>query len=1018
MKRRRVKALVVLLALGALGGAFCSDRFCFVWPDKGVAAAERLVRRQLLRGHQIAFLMTFDEPGAREWVSRTNGIGTGVEAVPGRFGWARRFDGTRWCGIQTPVAWNAVATNFTLSVWIKLEPPSDTQDILYTAAWGRRVGLRLEAGNLTFYVPKSGAEQSVAYPFARWNEWVHLAAVADAASGRARLYENGRLMAEGPIAGVDMPLHNLQLGGHRWYSTRAPLRAAVDETIVWNRALGARDVARLARARRGALPRLAPVGFPLWQLASAWAGGTRRALRYFDFFDPRLYRPAAAANLPELKLVLSKRDRRLFNRSHFLSLLSGRRVRDAADFRHVDLVANGRAMAGELALAGSDVAYAASSRRAFLLETAAPVWDGLRQIRLVPPESIGCALPLLDARVAAALGLPATRNGLCKLRVNGVFQGIYYYEDDARRGVDPNAAAAFVRAPTDVGDWASVFAKPFHGAPAPRGPPRTGVPLSMEQLQALFDEWAADSLVPLLGKDVKAPFSRRELAYRLRGLRRDLAALWTPAAGRSRAAGMAEYLTPFMLLGSNPAPFYVRENLDLRVFLATGVSVSWSSSDPQTIDPSGRVQLPDGDRPVGVTLTARLDDGTATAEKNLEFRVMPRQPRIPALMIYVDEPLQKFRRVDCRVERYADDVFAPALFRAFQGGEGGVKFRGNTSFWQTSQRPAGEDPALRKLSLSLRFEEPHRFLDETATRHLYLGNGYIDYALLRNKLSYDLYRAISTPDAPRHAPHVEWAEVFVNGRYGGLYECGTRVDRHLLGWDDWAAGETNGPVLYKFVGAGDNFSDPNPDGVAQKLPERGEGTVLEPYLRLAELVRTAPAETFAAEVERQVDVDAVRDWQLLLNLTQNREGVNANLYLAGRPAAGQRLFLIPWDYDKTFPPGGQEWFSNSLTSRLRRDHPKYRQRLADRWSELRAGPWSNAAICERVAQSERQLAGYVEWDLRQWNSRYARGRTLAESAAAIRQGALARLAFLDDFLAGKTTPAPENSGGQEEEDGR
>lgn len=1008
-----------MLALGVLGGACCSDRFCFVWPAKGVAAAERLIRRQLLRREQVAFLMTFDEPGAREWVSRTNGINTGVEAVPGRFGWARRFNGTRWCGIQTPVAWSAVASNFTLSIWIKLEPPSDTQDILYTAAWGRRAGLRLEAGQLRFYVPKSSVDQSIAYPFARWNEWVHLAAVADAAAGRARLYENGRLLAEGPIAGVDMPMHNLQFGGHRWYSTRAPLRASVDETIVWNRALDAGEIARMARARRGALPRLAPTGFPLWQLASAWAGGTRRALRYFDFFDPRLYRPAAGvADLPELKLVLSKRDRRHFNRSHSLSQRSGRRVREGADFRHVELVANGRAMDGELALDGSDVAYAPSPRRAFLLETAEPAWDGLRQIRLAPPESVGYAAPLLDARVAAALGLPATRNGLCKVRVNGVFQGVYYYEDDARRGVDPNAAATFVRAPTDVGDWASAFAKPFQGAPAPRGPPRTGIPLSAEQLQALFDGLAADSLVPLLGKDVKAPFSRRELAYRLRELRRDLTAQWKPASGSSRAVAMAEYLTPSMVLGNNPAPFYVREDFDLDVFPAAGVSVSWSSSDPKTIDPSGRVRLPDGDRPVGAALTARFDDGTTNAEKKLEFRVMPRQPRLPAFMIYVNERLQKSRRVDCRVERYGADPFAPACFRAFQGQEGGVKFRGNTSFWQTFQRPKGEDPALRKLSLSLRFEEPHRLLDDTATKHLYLGNGYIDYALLRNKLAYDLYRAISTPDAPRYAPHVEWAEVFVNGRYEGLYECGTRIDRHLLGWEAGEPGQGKGPFLYKFVGAGDNFSDPNPDGAAQKIPERGDGVMLGPYLQLAELVRTAPAESFAAEVERQVDLAAVRDWQLLLNLTQNAEGVNANLYLAGHPAAGQRLFLIPWDYDKTFPPDGRMWLSNALTSRLRRDYPDYRKRLFDRWTELRAGPWSEASIRDRIAQSERRLAGYIEWDLRQWNTRYARGGTLAESADAIRQSVRDRLAFLDDFLAGKAMPAPEESGGHNEEDGR
>jgi hypothetical protein len=278
-----------------------------------------------------------------------------------------------------------------------------------------------------------------------------------------------------------------------------------------------------------------------------------------------------------------------------------------------------------------------------------------------------------------------------------------------------------------------------------------------------------------------------------------------------------------------------------------------------------------------------------------------------------------------------------------------------------------------------------------------LSNGYIDYGLLHNKLAYDLFKSMSAPGAPRVAPDLGWTEVFVNGHYQGMYECGTRVDRYLLGWDSEEPDPDDGPVLYKFVASGNNFSQPNPDGFAQKLPKLEQGFYRTPYLHLVEFVRTAPTDSFIAQVGNMVDVAAILDWHLLLNCTENQEGINANVYLAGHPADGKGLFFIPWDYDKSFY-GEREWFSNALTTRLWRDHPDYRQRLAARWSDLRQGPWSDTAILEMLDREQRHLEGYIDWDLHQWNARYARGRTLAESVDSTRTQVLKRLAFLDQFL--------------------
>ncbi len=1020
MSRRRVKAGLLLLTVVALIGAYQSDTFLFVWPEEGVDSAERKVSRHLRRSHDVAFLMTFNERGAYDWVSRRHGVCARVEATPVRNGWGRSFSGTRWSAIHTPGLWHDIGSNHTLSIRIKLRPPSEYQDILFTHHAGRSVGLKLLDGQLTFFIPSRSGAESISYPFTRWNEFVHIAAVADAENGAARLYENGKLMAEGSFEEVDFPNHNIEIGARRWYDMRDPLDAVVDDTVIWNRALSSREVRRMAESRRSAIRILAPVRHVVWRGAEAYASGIRRGLRYIDYFDPRIFHGRArSADIPEIHFVMRKRHARHFNHAHFRSEISGRRTKQGADYKTVDFLFNDKAARGRLTLDGSDVAYGHSPRKAFLLETEGGALDGMNYFRIKPPEDVGWIVPLLDARLARALDVPATRNGLCRVFINGRFEGIYYFEDDTRRAVAPDASRVFLHGPDNPGHWPFVFKDPYPDMPAPRGAPREHIPLSPDRVAQIFDE-VVEEVAPLLKNDVMAPFSRRELVYRLRTLREELHEKWSSASSASSAETVAAYVTPFMVLGGNPAPLYIREDLNLDVLRNTGARISWTSSHPDIVDAKGRVRLPDGDDPVGVSLTARIDDGETVVERVLDFRVMPARPRIPALMIHVNEPLQKSRRVDARIEKYAEDPFTAQVYRAAQGERSGIKFRGNTSFWQMHHRPEGYDHAIRKMSFSIRFEDAHRFLNDSETKHIYLANGYIDIALLRNKLAYDLFKAMSGAGAQRYAPDISWAEVFVNGHYQGIYEFGTRIDRHKLGWERGTAGDETAPVLYKFVGRGDNFNRANPAAMAQKLPPRASGAHWAPYIELVDVITLAQQEHFVEQIERAVDVDAVIDWHLLLNLTENRDGINVNLYLARAPGEGERFFLMPWDYDKTFAHRAHEWYSNGLTWRLWRDHPDYRRRMAERWVQLRQDVWSEASILDRIDDVERHLEGYIEWDHAQWDARYARGRTLAEVIDSTRTRAMDRLAYMDEFFADRWPPVAEylvdHDVGDEEED--
>ncbi len=59
-------------------------------------------------------------------------------------------------------------------------------------------------------------------------------------------------------------------------------------------------------------------------------------------------------------------------------------------------------------------------------------------------------------------------------------------------------------------------------------------------------------------------------------------------------------------------------------------------------------------------------------------------------------------------------------------------------------------------------------------------NSKQDPTFVRNRTAYGLFRSWGTAAAPRPAPDSRFAEVFMNGRYYGLFELAARVDEDLL----------------------------------------------------------------------------------------------------------------------------------------------------------------------------------------------------------------------------------------------
>ena len=959
-------ALLLALA-GALAGVYRSDRLLFEAPAEATARYFNKVGSALARHHGLYFLMTFDEARPVEWVGHAQVHYPGTERAPGHLGAARRFDGRMGTYIETSAFWPDLGPAYTLSVWVKLEDNHADQEIWYTSIQGRRTGFKLRDGQMTFFVPGGATEQAAAYPFDAYGRFVHLAGVVEGPGGKARLYENGALKAEIPVAAASHPDHNLEFGKMRWYVAAAPLCGTLDEAAAWKRALSPKEIRGRAKARLSMPRELAPGPYWRWRFMQALQRGIPAALKLLDRFNVLLHEGRLAdADLPDIQLHLSANDSRHFTQMHERSLASGRRVARGANPRRIYAQYDDHTVEAHLWLDGSDLAYPSNPRPGYILETpaGAPAF-GARWLRLTPPENMADRLLEIGTEQSAARADASA--GLCRLTLNGQLKGIYHCEPFDRRGLEPGERAETAKGPDSPIDWRWSFRSLPPGAPPTSLPPEA-MASRLEQTRRLLDN------------DMFHPWSSREWAWRIR---KCLAKTIPPAA---------QMPTAYAVLGQNPSPDYIIEDLDLGAFPGSPAGLSWSSSRPDLIDGNGKVVRPDGELPVGVELAASRGQGTAAETTTLAFRVMPRRSKLPALMLYVDEPLSNTRRVDfTAVFHPAGDKGPPRLLAGGQATRGGIKNRGNISYWHGQKKP-----------FSLRFDVPHRLVDGTDTRHLYLLNGYNDATKLRNKLAYDLFRAFASAGNPRYAPEIDWTEVFVNGVYFGIYEMCTRIHGQALGVEETPEDAAASAVLYKIRVPGRLFAEVQTRTFNQILPPPNQLRRIDPLLELLTFTGQADREEFTGIIDGRIDLDNAIDFYLLLNFTGNADGQTHNFFLGKFAGPGAKFFFIPWDYDKTFD-GKEALLTNHLFDRLRSEFPGFENRVLRRWDELRRGPLAETALDARIDVMAAQLSGYMDWEYKLL--RRATPPTYEDHVEELRRAVKAKLARMDARL-GRIPPAP------------
>jgi hypothetical protein len=254
-----------------------------------------------------------------------------------------------------------------------------------------------------------------------------------------------------------------------------------------------------------------------------------------------------------------------------------------------------------------------------------------------------------------------------------------------------------------------------------------------------------------------------------------------------------------------------------------------------------------------------------------------------------------------------------------------------------------------------------------------LNGACIDRALLRNQLGFELYEAFS-PD--RYAAETAYCTLTLDGQWRGIYflterpkRAESRIDLDGEATDLGRAfvvklDQSGGAVDNGAVGYGTwTLISPRQDAAAPAAINQVASTIGAWQAALLSPEAGDPEQGVLAHV----DLDAAVDFVILEELMKNNDAFFLSVYLWKREDG--LIQFSPWDLDLTL---GQPtyndntnpqswiayrpaWVANLAAS------PTFRQRLSERWVELRGGVLADDALLSRV-DGYRSIMGTVVYD--------------------------------------------------------
>ena len=382
------------------------------------------------------------------------------------------------------------------------------------------------------------------------------------------------------------------------------------------------------------------------------------------------------------------------------------------------------------------------------------------------------------------------------------------------------------------------------------------------------------------------------------------------------------------------------------------------------------------------------------------------EPNLPVIYLEAKEAIVSERKVPCGVRMVLPRGAEPGGTGTLSGV---VRFHGASS------------QGYPKKSFAITLAAPVRWPGMRESAHWVLNAAFVDRSLMRHKLSYDLFRGLSTGEGKRFAAASRFVELNLNGRYHGAYLLMERVDRALLELQSYDSNATAHACIYKAVDHGADFGRAGHGAYEQREPDPLVLPYWGPLDRFSKFASTAKDEEFfdpGTGIASRLDLDNTIDFHLLVLLTSNMDGIDKNLIFArNAPTTAvpkPRFFFAPWDYDATFGRNWDAtrveptvWLSNHLFDRLLGD-VAYRAKFAARWKQLREKEFSGQKLQRMIEDNVRALGEASKRNTLRWRTLdgpYPDRLMFEEDIAQMQEWTAARLKWLDDEIGRRASSA-------------
>lgn len=252
-----------------------------------------------------------------------------------------------------------------------------------------------------------------------------------------------------------------------------------------------------------------------------------------------------------------------------------------------------------------------------------------------------------------------------------------------------------------------------------------------------------------------------------------------------------------------------------------------------------------------------------------------------------------------------------------------------------------------------------------------LDGMYVDRALFRNRLAFDLFQSFGEED--RYAPEGVFCELTLGGEYQGIYALGEKIKRSSSRLDLSDEGALGSSFIIKLDDTAGFHSNAMGTGSWQLVyPEPGAESEAAVSEFLSNWERSVLGENPGdpeTGMFSYADAASTIDWVLLQEFTKNVDAYALSVYM-WRNDAG-KAFFAPWDFDLSmgypyYDCGATGWIFRSELVNIIAADPTFRTAIAARWADLRQGPLSEDAILARIAGYDATLAPALDRNAERW----------------------------------------------------